>query len=73
LRNREGTVYAFTSALATLGGGAFLAWIPAWVKDADPPRAARTVVVEPSFAWWCAGAVAALFGALVLGPGVSLG
>lgn len=69
--NRAGLQYAFTSALATLGGTAFLAWIPSWLHDRDT-AGDPAVVVERHRGWIAAGLVALGIALGVLGPGLSL-
>ncbi len=69
LLNPEGAVFAVTSALATFGGTAFLAWLPAWLgvrhtDDAPAPDIAR------SAAWIAAGVTSLVVIVGVLGPAI---
>ncbi|MDC3959748.1 hypothetical protein [Polyangium jinanense] len=69
LMNAEGMQYVVSSALATLGGTFFLAWLPAWVKaprgEVGPP-----LELAPTPAWLTAGAAITALTLGVLGPGI---
>jgi hypothetical protein len=71
LFNPQGPIFAFTSALATFGGTAFLAWLPAWVRrpatDTGPAPA-----LPRSWPWVVAGGVSAFFIIGILGRGITL-
>ncbi len=69
--NPGGPLFMVTSALATLGGTAWLVWLAFLVKpQTDDPTAA--MAIERSIAWIGAGAIAAAITILVLGPGIKL-
>jgi hypothetical protein len=70
LLNPEGRIFAFTSALATFGGTAFLAWLPAWVKAPRTERPAEPLGRSP--AWIAAGIASAILVLAVLSRGISL-
>lgn len=69
LLNPLGPKFAVSSALASFGGTAFLAWLPSFVKGA-PEGAPPAPELGRSVPWLAAGALAAviLFG--VLAPGI---
>ncbi|WP_136968607.1 hypothetical protein [Polyangium sorediatum] len=68
LRNAEGMQFALSSALATLGGTFFLAWLPAWVK-APRGEVERPLELAPMPAWVLTGAALTALTLGVLGPG----
>ena len=69
MTNTYGPKYAFTSALATVWGTSFLAWM---FHVKRPPARAEPLLVTPSPAWRAVGLVALLL-AIVLGHSVPLG
>lgn len=71
LFNPGGPVFVLTSALATLGGTAWLVWLAFLVKP--QPRTSVPILELPrSLPWIAAGVVAAAIVVFVLGPGVEL-
>lgn len=71
LLNPLGLRYAFTSALSTFGGCAWLVWIA--MKPVPAPPADLTGALPRAPGWWLAAALAALFVLGVLGPSVRFG
>jgi hypothetical protein len=69
--NPAGSVFMFTTALATLGGTAWLVWLAFLVKD-TPRTEVPLVELRRSPAWIAAGVLAAAFTIFVLGPGIAL-
>lgn len=72
LLNPGGKIFLLTSAAAHLGGTAWLAWLPAWVKG---PRAAtrdEPLALARHWGWIFAGVGAAVVCIFILGPAVYL-
>jgi hypothetical protein len=70
LLNPYGREFAVSSALATFGGTAFLAWLPAWVKTPSMTTSNATMVLDRSPTWIGAGTASAIVTIAVLGRGV---
>lgn len=70
LLNPEGPYFAFTSALATFGGTAFLAWLPAWVKGPREATPQDALPLARSVPWCVAGLGATVLTLAVLGPAI---
>lgn len=70
--NPHGPVYVLTTLAAHLGGSAWLAWAPEWVRGPRPDTPEPPLGVAAHRGWIAAGLAAALFCILVLGPGVTL-
>ena len=71
LFNPLGPAFVLTSALATFGGTAWLAWVLPFIVDTPPSTATPTPLGVPRWrGWWLAGGAAALFTLLVLGPSI---
>lgn len=70
--NAYGPRYAFTSALATLGGTFLLLWLPVAVGPAPEPAVPPRFAVGRSPAWLLAGGAMLAFLALAFGPGIRL-
>ena len=69
--NPHGPAFMLTSALAHLGGCAWLVWLPEWVRT-DAQTGDTLGPLSRHRGFLVAGALAALVCVLVLGPGVSL-
>lgn len=69
--NPHGPAFMLTSALAHLGGCAWLVWLPEWVRPGAAAGAPLGPLARHS-GWLVAGTLAALVCVLVLGPSVSL-
>jgi hypothetical protein len=71
LFNPLGHVFVSTSALATFGGTAWLAWFLPFIVDKAPADAQDPPLgLPPTRGWWIAGAAAGLFTLFVLGPSI---
>ena len=70
LFNSRGPMFAVTSALATLGGTAFLPWIVYWVNHPRSLVSNDPLPILPSCGWLAAGCVAALCSLAIFGPGL---
>lgn len=69
--NPEGRVFVITTALATLGGTAWLAWFLPFIADKPPNGASdERLGVPRSHGWMAAGLGALLFTLFVLGPSI---
>jgi hypothetical protein len=66
--NELGIVFAGTSALATLGGTAWLAWLPLFVHER--PGGSPAIPVVRSGIWITLGITAVLFELFAFGPGI---
>jgi hypothetical protein len=71
LLNELGPMFAVSSAAATLGGTAWLAWMPAWIHESSGGSPA--VPVARSGIWIALGVTAVLFELLAFGPGIRWG
>ncbi len=69
--NPHGPSFVLTSALAHLGGCAWLVWLPEWLHAPEAPGA-RLEPIGRQWGWLIAGGLAALVCVFVLGPSVSL-
>lgn len=69
--NPYGPAFMLTSALAHLGGCAWLVWLPEWVRPGAPAQEALGSLARRK-GWLVAGALGALVCVLGLGPSVSL-
>ncbi|MCC6621718.1 MAG: hypothetical protein IT385_10715 [Deltaproteobacteria bacterium] len=69
LLNVLGPAYAFTSALATLGGTFLMVWLPLAVDPRGGVAPARRREIRRSPAWLAAGAVTLVGLVALLGPG----
>jgi hypothetical protein len=70
LVNSEGPIYVISSALASLGGTAFLPWLTTWIRDPQSTAANEPLPILRSWGWVTAGSVAALLSLTILGYGV---
>ena len=71
--NHYGPKYAFTSALATLGGTWMLVWIPSTFGRVRPGPAEPTLLIERSSAFVAGGMAATAFLLSFFGPGITSG
>lgn len=71
LFNVRGPIYAVSSALATLGGTAFLPWLANWISHPRSLVSINALPISRSWAWLAAGCIAALCSLMIFGPGVS--
>lgn len=69
--NPGGPMFMVTSALATLGGTAWLVWLAFLVKP-QTADATEAKPIERSIGWIVAGVLAAAITVFVLGPGIEL-
>ncbi len=73
LLNPLGYGFVFTTALATLGGTAWLAWFLPFVVDKPGPRSIEPALgLRRSTPWLVAGLLSALITVFVLGPSIQL-
>ncbi len=70
LLNPLGKMFAVTSALATFGGAAFLAYLPTQLKPPPPSSREIPVSIERSLPWLVIGASALLLLFVVLAPSI---
>lgn len=70
--NPGGPIFVLTSALATLGGTAWLVWLAFLAKPHARQGAMPTIPLPRSPGWIVAGLVAAVVTIAVLGPGITL-
>jgi hypothetical protein len=70
--NPGGSLFVLTSALATLGGTAWLVWLAFLAKPRAPEDAAPAIPLPRSPGWIVAGLFAAGVTIAVLGPGIAL-
>jgi hypothetical protein len=71
LFNPGGPIFMLTSALAHLGGSAWLAWLPEWVPVQASAGPVERLDLPRQRGWLAVGAVAFVITVLVLGPGVT--
>ncbi len=72
LFNPGGKVFLLTSAAAHLGGTAWLAWLPAWIRPSQSAVPTTPLAIGRHHGWIAAGLVAVLVCIFVLGPAVYL-
>ena len=73
LFNSRGPIFAVSSALATLGGTAFLPWLATWIAHSRSFASNDTLPLLRSWGWVVAGCAAAFCSLAIFGPGVSFG
>jgi hypothetical protein len=71
--NHYGSKYAFTSALATLGGTWLLVWVPSVFGKSKVPSVGPSLVIERSSSYLAAGMAAMAFLLTLFGPGLMFG
>ncbi len=71
--NHYGLKYAFTSALATLGGTWLLVWVPSTFGGSKPPALGPSVTIERSSGYIAGGMAATAFLLTLFGPGMLFG
>jgi hypothetical protein len=71
LFNSRGPIYAFSSALATLGGTAFLPWLTKWIEHPRILVSDDALSILWSWGWLAAGSIAALSSLAIFGRGVT--
>lgn len=72
LFNPGGPVFIATSAAAHLGGTAWLAWLPAWVRRTRAGAPEAPAALTRHLGWALAGGAAMLICVVVLGPSIPL-
>ncbi len=70
--NPLGSRFVLTTLAAHLGGSAWLAWAPEWVRGPRAQSLELPLGVPAHRGWLAVGLLAALFCIFVLGPGVTL-
>ena len=68
--NHYGLSFAGSSALATIGGGAFLAWLPTWVERVRIPEGHAPIALVADGLWMGLGGLSLVFLFASLGPGI---
>lgn len=72
LFNPGGKVFLLTSAAAHLGGTAWLAWLPAWIRPSQSAVPNTPLAIGRQNGWIAAGLAAVIICIFVLGPAVYL-
>lgn len=72
LFNPGGKIFVLTSAAAHIGGTAWLAWLPAWVKRPGEATSEEPLSLSRHVGWIVAGGIAMIVCIFVLGPSIGV-